>query len=206
MTTPPQVYLASGSPRRRELLAQIGLQFAVLEVDVPECQTHDESAANFARRLALSKARAGRQLLADADAPVLGADTVVVVAGRTLGKPRDRADALDMLERLSGRTHEVLTAVALVGAAERVCLSTSRVRLRTTTAAEREAYWATGEPRDKAGGYAIQGRAAVFVTALEGSYSGVMGLPLFETAEMLREQGVDLWHAGDSPRSHGQGI
>lgn len=204
MSRSPQLYLASGSPRRRELLAQLGLRFAVLEVDVPERQEADEPPAGFARRVALAKARAGREQSPDPRLPVLGADTVVVVAGRTLGKPRDRADALGMLECLSDRTHEVLTAVALVGAGERVCVSTSRVTVRATTAAEREAYWATGEPRDKAGGYAIQGRAAVFVSALEGSYSGVMGLPLFETAEMLREEGVDLWHAGDGPSVYGQ--
>lgn len=204
MGSTPQVYLASASPRRRELLAQIGLRFALLEVHVPERQGPAEGAADFACRVALDKARAGRRLVGPRGAPVLGADTVVVVDGATLGKPRDRAHALEMLERLSGRTHEVLTAVALVGARERTALNVSRVSLRPTTAAEREAYWYTEEPLGKAGGYAIQGRAAVFVKALEGSYSGVMGLPLFETAGLLREEGVDLWHAGHTAGHDGQ--
>lgn len=196
-----QVYLASASPRRRELLAQIGLHVEVIHVDVPETRAPDEAPAALVQRLALDKARAGRARAAR-PLPVIGADTVVVVEGEVLGKPRDRSAGLAMLERLGGREHEVLSAVAVVGAAERVRLSTSRVLMRALSASECAAYWATGEPADKAGGYAIQGRAAVFVQALQGSYSGVMGLPLFETAELLRDEGVDLWHA-ERPGSTG---
>jgi septum formation protein len=127
-------------------------------------------------------------------APVLAADTAVVLDGEILGKPDDAAAAERMLERLSGRVHEVLTAVALsVGGAVDTRLSVSEVRFRATTAAERAAYARTGEPLDKAGGYAIQGRAAVFVEHLRGSFSGVMGLPLFETAELLVRCGVPIW-------------
>jgi septum formation protein len=128
--------------------------------------------------------------------PVLGADTLVLLDDTPLGKPRDRADALDMLARLSGRTHQVLSAVALLsagGVAARLCAS--EVRFRVLDAAECAAYWETGEPRDKAGAYAIQGLGAVFVAALNGSYSGVMGLPLFETAELLAAAGVRRWGA-----------
>lgn len=184
------VYLASASPRRRELLAQIGVAFEVVAVAVDEALRPGEAPEVYALRLAVAKARAGHALRAGR--PALGADTAVVVDGAILGKPRDRADALAMLERLSGRTHHVHTAVALVAADGTVHsrLSVSAVTFRALSAAERAAYWASGEPADKAGGYAIQGRAAVFVARLEGSYSGVMGLPLFETAELLETCGI----------------
>jgi nucleoside triphosphate pyrophosphatase len=156
---------------------------------VDEQPLSGEAAPALARRLALAKARRGWRETGGS-APVLGADTVVVVDGEVLGKPAGRAQGLAMLERLSGRTHSVLSAVALVtSSATLVALSTSRVRMRATSVAERAAYWATGEPADKAGGYAVQGRAAAFIAHLEGSYSGVMGLPLFESAEMLRSVG-----------------
>lgn len=181
------IYLASQSPRRRELLEQIGVRFDVISVDVPEQRQHDEVAAQFVERLALDKARAGWQH-SPQDRPVLGADTIVVLGDEVLGKPIDRADAEVMLARLSGHEHRVMTAVALVGAEhEAMRLSISRVRFREITAAECQAYCATGEADDKAGSYAIQGRAAVFVEHLEGSYSGVMGLPVFETADLLEE-------------------
>lgn len=190
------IYLASQSPRRRELLGQIGVPFDVVSVDVPEQRRPAEVAAQFVERLALAKARAGWQHSAR-DRPVLGADTIVVLDDEVLGKPADRADAEAMLARLSGREHRVMTAVALVGdlageGHEAMRLSISRVRLRVITAAERQAYCATGEPDDKAGAYAIQGRAAVFVEHLEGSYSGVMGLPVFETADLLKEFAVPV--------------
>lgn len=197
---PPQVHLASASPRRRELLAQIGVAFERLAVDVPERCGERETPLEFVRRVALEKARAGRAWQSGAGLPalpVLGADTAVVVDGRVLGKPADRADALAMLARLSGREHEVLTAVALLGRREDVRISCSRVRFRPTTAAERAAYWASGEPADKAGAYAIQGKGAVFIEALQGSYSGVMGLPLFETAALLEAEGVTIWSDDD---------
>lgn len=189
-----RLYLASNSPRRRELLDQIGVTYRVLRVEVDESARAGEDAAALAQRLALAKAHAGRLALPQEDGrPVLGADTVVVCDGRILGKPRDRADALATLAALSGRAHEVLTAVALADRRqERVLLSRSRVGFRDIPAAEAEAYWASGEPADKAGAYAIQGLGAVFVRTLDGSYSGVMGLPLFETAQLLNEFGIEV--------------
>ena len=194
MTSNPVIYLASQSPRRRELLGQIGVSHAVLSVEVDE-QLHDgECARDYVMRVALDKARAGRAALATGDhVPVLGADTSVVIAGEVLGKPANRAAAMAMLQRLSGTTHEVLSAVALAGASgDAVRVSASRVTFRTLTGRECAAYWATGEPADKAGAYAIQGLAAVFITRIEGSYSGVMGLPLYETAELLKESGITV--------------
>jgi septum formation protein len=188
------VYLASGSPRRRELLMQIGVPFQVLATAVDESVLPGETAADYVTRLARAKAWAGRRIGAGAPQPVLAADTTVVLDGRILGKPRDRADGMEMLLALAARTHEVLTAVAVAAAGEiewRLCRS--EVTLRTVTAAEAHAYWETGEPHDKAGGYAVQGRAAVFITRLVGSYSGVMGLPLYETAELLLAAGIPRW-------------
>jgi septum formation protein len=191
------VYLASASPRRRELLRQIGVVHRLLGVEVDETAAAGESPEGYVRRLAGAKARCGWDSLtaASADhAPVLGADTAVVLDGRIIGKPRDRADALTILSSLSGRTHEVLTAVTLCDAtAERSALSRSRVSFRALSPDECARYWDTGEPRDKAGAYAIQGLAAVFVTDLAGSHSGVMGLPLFETAQLLAQAGVARW-------------
>jgi len=193
----PPLYLASASPRRRELLAQIGVPFRVVAGTVDERRWRGEAAEDYVRRLALAKARAGwRGLAGRRPGPVLGADTVVVLGDELLGKPAGREEALAMLARLSGRRHRVLSAVALVeGRRSAVRLNESRVSFRRIAAAERAAYWESGEPADKAGAYAIQGRAAVFVRRLEGSYSGVMGLPLFETAQLLREFGVAPWAA-----------
>jgi septum formation protein len=193
--TAPQLILASGSPRRRELLHQIGVPHIVQVADVDEQPLPGEAAEICATRLAVAKAQAVHAALPARSAlAVLGADTLVVLDGVTLGKPRDRADALDMLARLSGRTHRVLSAVALVNAAGAAArLSDSEVRFRSLSSAECAAYWDSGEPRDKAGAYAIQGLGATFVAALNGSYSGVMGLPLFETAELLAAAGVRCW-------------
>jgi len=189
------VYLASGSPRRRELLTQIGVPFQVLNLAVDENVLPGEGGEDYVRRLACAKAAAGWNLSrVAAGAPVLGADTAVVLGSRILGKPKDRADGERMLYELSARTHEVLTAVALAtssGVESR--LSRSEVTFRSITAHEAHDYWNTGEPHDKAGGYAIQGRAAVFISNLRGSYSGVMGLPLCETAELLSRAGVPRW-------------
>ena len=191
------VYLASASPRRRQLLSQIGVHFQVLNVDIDESIAAGEAPERYVLRLAEAKAVAGLARRAAArrpQAPVLGADTAVVAAGAILGKPADRADAERMLGLLSAGTHEVLTAVALAidgGIMSR--LSRSEVTFRDITRAEARDYWNTGESRDKAGGYAIQGYGAVFVAALRGSYSGVMGLPLYETAQMLRSAGVPCW-------------
>ncbi|MFA7095244.1 MAG: Maf family protein [Gammaproteobacteria bacterium] len=184
------IYLASASPRRRELLEQIGISHRLLSVDLDERQHVGEAPEMYVLRVALEKARAGwRMLEPQARRPVLGADTAVVIDGEVLGKPRDRAHGLAMLARLSGCSHQVLTGVAVVGEGGRELsrLNVSTVTFRELSAAEREAYWATGEPVDKAGAYAVQGRAAVFISRLEGSYSGVMGLPLYETAELLRD-------------------
>ncbi len=186
----PQLVLASTSPRRRELLAQLGVQFEVLAPAVDEQPLPAELATDHVCRLALAKARAAAAEVGSR-ACVLGADTVVVLDGEIFGKPVDRDDAAAMLRRLSGRTHTVLSAVARVqGGAHIVRLSESQVTFRTLSPAEIAAYCDTGEPLDKAGAYAIQGRAAAFVRHLEGSYSGVMGLPLFETADLLAGAGV----------------
>lgn len=194
MTESHDIWLASASPRRRELLQQIGVRFSLLSVEVPEEPHPGEAPEVFVLRLALEKARAGQALLDAGDStPVLGADTVVVSHGRILGKPRDRAGALTMLQALSGAQHQVLTAVALVAnGKEQSRLSVSTVQFRHISLEEAEAYWASGEPADKAGSYAIQGVAAIFIERLEGSYSGVMGLPLFETAELLAHFGVSV--------------
>jgi septum formation protein len=192
MNSPYDIYLASASPRRRELLAQIGVSYGLLQVDVPEVRDPAEGPEAYVLRVALAKARAGRALLDGADnRPVLGADTEVVLDGVVLGKPRDREDAVSMLMRLGGREHRVLSGVAVVrGDEDQSRLSVSHVHFRQIGDDEALAYWHTGEPADKAGGYAIQGRAAMFIERLEGSYSGVMGLPLFETAQLLRQFGL----------------
>jgi septum formation protein len=191
------VYLASESPRRRELLRQIGVPFRVLAVPVDESVRAGEAADAYVTRLAEAKAGSGWGVAQAAGvAPVLGADTAVVVDGQIFGKPTDQGHALRMLAALSGRTHEVLTAVALCTAAGCVNrLSRSKVTFRPIGADERLAYWQSGEPQGKAGAYAIQGLAGVFVAGLCGSYSGVMGLPLFETAALLDAAGVARWRS-----------
>ncbi len=190
------VYLASGSPRRRELLDQIGVSFRVVGTEVDEAVLPGESAADYVARLAAAKADSGWERSRDtAGVPVLAADTAVVLDGDILGKPAGREEAVDMLLRLSGRTHQVMTAIALRSAiAVQSRISRSQVTFRAIAPAEARAYWETGEPCDKAGAYAIQGGAAIFIADLRGSYSGVMGLPLFETAELLSAAGVAHWH------------
>ena len=191
----PLVCLASVSARRRALLAQIGVPHVVSAANIDEALRYGEPAADYVVRMARAKALAVRER--GMALPVLAADTTVVVDERVCGKPADEAAGLAMLERLSGRTHQVLTAVALAAhGALSFRLSASEVRLRRLSRAECAAYWHTGEPQDKAGGYAVQGRAAVFIEHLSGSYSGVMGLPLFETAELLRAAGVPYWLDG----------
>ncbi|VVN72924.1 Maf family protein [Pseudomonas fluorescens] len=192
------LYLASGSPRRRELLTQIGVPFSAISADIDETPLNDESPAAYVERLARGKAEAGRAVLA-LSAPtaalcVLGADTAVVLDGRILGKPVDEADALAMLMALSDREHEVLTAIAVLDGQR--CESRvvrSLVRFRPISREEAAAYWASGEPQDKAGGYGIQGLGAVFVAGLNGSYSAVVGLPLCETFELLGHFGIPCW-------------
>lgn len=180
------LYLASKSPRRRELLAQIRVEFECIDVDVPEERRPGESPEAMALRLARDKARAGFEKLSDRSARVLGADTIVLIDDIVLGKPRDRDDGLAMLGRLSGRKHRVLSAVALVtGRGTATELSVSEVEFREIGDEECARYWDSGEPADKAGGYAIQGLGALFIKHLSGSYSGVMGLPLYETGRLL---------------------
>lgn len=183
----PLIYLASASPRRSALLAQIGIAHRVAPVAVDESVAGAEAPEAYVARLAALKADTlWHSLPADRRLPVLGSDTSVVVDATILGKPADEGDCLRMLELLSGRTHQVHTAVAVRGAVgSEVRLSVSDVTFRALTKAEMRAYWQTGEPADKAGGYAIQGRGAVFIRHIAGSYSGIMGLPLFETAELL---------------------
>lgn len=200
----PTLILASRSPRRHLLLEQIGLRFEVVDIDLDEARRPDEAPASYVLRLALEKARAGRARFGSLPCPpVLAADTAVVVGDRILGKPRDRADAAAMLQLLAGRTHRVLSGVALVGEDEGRALSVSEVRFRAVSAREADAYWESGEPRDKAGGYAIQGLGALFVADLRGSYSGVMGLPLFETACLLAKAGIDCLSSSGRPGHFG---
>ena len=186
----PRLLLASASPRRSALLRQIGIAHRVHATEIDEAPRHAEAPQVLAQRLAQEKARAG--IAVAAGLPVLGADTIGVLEDRVLGKPRDAQDAQAMLLALSGREHRVLSAVAVAEPTGqlRCALSESRVRLRRITPEEALWYWRSGEPRDKAGGYAIQGLAAMFIADLAGSFSGVMGLPLFETAQLLAEAGV----------------
>lgn len=188
----PVVCLASMSPRRSQLLAQIGVAHTVAAADVDERLLPAEAPTDYVARLARLKATTARQR--GEALPVLAADTAVVLEGSVYGKPSSRSDGLAMLAALAGRTHQVLTAVALAAGHGIVLrVNCSSVRFRNIEQAEMEAYWETGEPHDKAGGYAIQGYGAVFITALSGSYSGVMGLPLMETAELLRDAGIRYW-------------
>jgi septum formation protein len=190
------LYLASQSPRRRELLGQLGVTFSILDVDVAEVPFPEERPVDYVRRVARDKAQAGWETLdrnAQPDALVLASDTEVVHGDRIFGKPKDADDAVQMLQSLSGRTHEVISAVCVVSAKREhddVCIS--RVRFAELSEAEIAAYVATGEPFGKAGAYAIQGKGATLIEYLEGSYSGVMGLPVFETAKLLRTFGVAM--------------
>ena len=185
------IYLASASPRRAELLRQIGVRFSTLVPDLDETPLDGETPEDYVVRVAREKAEFAGEHLVPGGGAVLAADTAVVLGSDILGKPRDRDEALAMLGKLSGREHRVLTAVALCAeGATRVALSESKVEFRPLSLAEAQAYWNTGEPADKAGAYGIQGMGAVFVKRLHGSYSGVMGLPLFETAKLLGEAGL----------------
>ena len=185
----PTLCLASASPRRRELLRQIAVAHVVEAPHIDEGLGVGESPADYVVRMARTKALAVHARRPGL--PVLAADTAVVIDELVLGKPAGEAEAVAMLERLSGRSHAVLTAVALADAAGvTLRLSSSEVRFRHLSRAECIGYWQSGEPRDKAGAYAVQGLGAVFIESLRGSYSGVMGLPLYETAELLRAAGV----------------
>ncbi|MCB1843443.1 MAG: septum formation inhibitor Maf [Halioglobus sp.] len=190
MTNTP-LHLASASPRRRDILTGLGIPFSFSGEDVDEQALEGESAATMVLRLAHDKAAAA--LPARQGTAILGADTAVVLGDRIFGKPGCRHEAMTMLAELSGRTHEVMTGVVLLSGDEQItALCRTEVRFRAISPAESSAYWESGEPLDKAGGYAIQGLAAVFVSELRGSYSGVMGLPVFETAAMLRAIGIEV--------------
>jgi len=185
----PTLILSSSSPRRREILTSMGLEFTVRRVDVDEQPAPNEAASDMVLRLALAKATA--QPAAGGEI-VIGADTAVVLDAAIFGKPQDEADALRMLAALSGQAHKVMTGVAVAtAAAVETALSVTDVRFREIDPDEARRYWHSGEPRGKAGAYAIQGRGAVFVEAIMGSYTGVVGLPAFETARLLRRAGLD---------------
>ncbi len=189
-----ELYLASTSPRRHELLRQIGLRPLPLTVAVDESVLPGESAEDYVRRLAIAKAEAGVQALGRDDAWVLAADTTVFAGGEILGKPESLEDARRIWALLPSPDHQVLTGVALIHAGGlQQCTVSTRVEFQSIPEAEQLAYWASGEPCDKAGGYAIQGRAALYVSAIQGSYSNVVGLPLAETAELLRRSQFPLW-------------
>ncbi|MFT3898324.1 MAG: Maf family protein [Thermomonas sp.] len=187
------LYLASQSPRRRQLLGQLGVEFRLLDLDVDEVRGPGEAAGDYVRRVAREKAGAGLlEVVAVANALVLGADTEVVLDGEVFGKPRDEAHAAEMLRRLSGRDHEVITAVSLVSAGrEAQAVSNSQVRVAALSEADIARYIASGEWEGKAGAYAIQGRFEAHIEHLSGSFSGVMGLPLHDTAALLR--GFGAW-------------
>ena len=196
----PSLYLASQSPRRRELLAQIGVDFQTLMVDVVEQRLVGEMPADYVRRLAADKAKAGGKLLlegisgAASTIPILGSDTVVVLGDQVLEKPADEAEAVAMLLALSGRAHQVMTAVSFyTPERQQTMLSVTDVVFREITESEAHRYWQTGEPCDKAGGYGIQGLGAVFVTEIHGSYTGVVGLPLEQTYLLLDSFGIAYW-------------
>ena len=186
-----KLILASASPRRRELMKLFGLPFDAVAADIDETVLPGELPAEYVRRMAAGKAHRGLEL-AGPGPVVLGADTAVVLGPRILGKPRDRADALHILQTLSGQTHEVLSAVAVTdGDTFNERLSVTEVTFGALSIEQCEAYWATGEPADKAGAYGIQGIGGLFVKYISGSYTGVVGLPVYETAELLRCMGYE---------------
>ena len=194
--TEPRLILASSSPRRREILEALGAEFRILVADVDETPLAGESPAEMVIRLAASKASAVER--ADRDV-ALGADTAVVLGDRSFGKPGDEQEALEMLDALSGRTHRVLTGVAVVGPeGTGSTLSDTEVRFRDIDPDEARRYWHSGEPNGKAGAYAIQGLGGLFVESIVGSYSGVVGLPVYETAGLLAAAGIDLLGAARS--------
>ncbi len=186
--------LASASPRRRELLQQIGCHFLVSPAEIDEAVLVGESPEDYVNRIALQKARVGWSANQNKQLPVLGADTSVVLGDYIFGKPSGQADAVSMLMRLSGKTHRVLSSVAMIqGDKQQVVLSETLVTFRQLDSEECIRYWQTGEPCDKSGSYAIQGLGAVFVTAINGSYSGVVGLPLTETCQLLKAFEISWW-------------
>ena len=194
MTDKICLQLASKSPRRRELLAQIGVPFQCVDVEVPEVQEADESALDYVLRLSKDKAQAGA--IAAPGLPTLGADTIVLFESRALEKPRDLEHAIDMLIAMSGKQHSVISAVTITDGQQTLTdHSETKVTFRDLREGEIERYWATGEPQDKAGAYGIQGLGAVFVSALAGSYTGVVGLPLEQLFPMLSKFNIPYWRS-----------
>jgi septum formation protein len=189
----PQIILASASPRRKELLAQIGVRARIHPVDLDETPLPAEQPLAYVQRLAAEKSAQCVATLS-AGLPVLAADTAVAIGDWIMGKPKNREDGIAMLTRLSGKAHQVYTAVSLRGKRHWQAASVTEVTFRKLAKHEIEAYWRTGEPADKAGGYAIQGLGGVFVESIKGSFSGAVGLPLFETAGLLAKQGIDLFY------------
>ncbi|KEA63273.1 Septum formation protein Maf [Marinobacterium lacunae] len=193
--------LASASPRRRELLDQIGVPHQVMPVDLCEDPLDDEAPTAYVARLACEKAKAGF-LAAGSVTPALGSDTAVILDDEILGKPRDEADALSMLRRLSGRKHQVMTAVAVVDGERCICETViTEVNFVAFDESRARAYWASGEPADKAGAYGIQGLGAVLVDSINGSYSAVVGLPLAQTAAILKEFDIEVWQTSSDPKA-----
>lgn len=188
-----QIILASASPRRKQLLAQLGLEVLVHPVDLDETPHFNENPTVYVQRVAAEKSELAAKLLTT-DLAILAADTAVICNGKILGKPKNKTDGMLMLQQLSGQTHQVLSAISLRGKQHWQALNCTEVTFRTLTDDEISHYWHTGEPVDKAGGYAIQGLAASFIQEIKGSYSGVMGLPIYETAQLLAYQGIDLLH------------
>lgn len=187
-----RLILASASPRRAELLRQLGVEFNVKPVDIDETPLKGELPYDYAQRLAIEKAKAAKVFYPKQEVLVLGSDTTVVIEGEILGKPDSKEHALAMLRKLSGKRHTVLTSVAVMGQQNACVVSESTVTFSTLSDHQLEWYWLTGEPKDKAGAYAIQGKGAVFITELNGSFSGVMGLPIYETAQLLKQHGLDV--------------
>lgn len=189
-----ELILASASPRRQALLGDLGFTCTVLPQDIDETPLSAEKPEKLVQRLALAKAKAALITLSETDHRlVLGSDTIVVCDGKILGKPKHKADGLAMLKLLSGRTHQVLTAVALLNhTKQEEAMSVTKVSFTRLSDAEIEAYWESGEPLGKAGSYAIQGLGAMFVSEIHGSYSGVVGLPKFETVNLLKSFGIDI--------------
>jgi septum formation protein len=187
-----QIILASASPRRKELLDQIKVSYQVHPVDLDETPLPNEKPLEYVQRLAAEKSAACVTRL-KTDLPVLAADTAVILGDIIMGKPKDQADAVAMLSQLSGKTHQVYSAISLRGYEHNQAVSITEVTFRHLTRQEILAYWLTGEPLDKAGSYAIQGRGGMFVESIVGSFSGVVGLPLFETAQLLSKQGIELF-------------
>ena len=187
-----QIILASASPRRKELLDQINVSYQVYPVDLDETPWLDEAPLDYVQRVAAEKSAACKAQL-DTEIPVLAADTAVILGAVIMGKPKDKADVMAMLTQLSGKTHQVYSAISLRGREHGQAVSITEVTFRCLTEQEILAYWHSGEPLDKAGSYAIQGRGGVFIESIKGSFSGVVGLPLFETTELLSKQGIELF-------------